>query len=150
MSVLYVAEQGAVLSLGYTLLANELQSLLDAIGFDPYLGFYHRVRYGRPSLALDLLEEFRAPLVDRFALFLNNKAMLTPEDFDSPGRRGVRLKPAALKKYLARYEEWMQRPLVDAPTGDNVSAREIFRRQAQRLARTIREDVECLPYRFTA
>ncbi len=49
----------AVLSYGYVIVSSELQSLLDGIGFDPYLGFYHQIKYGRPSLALDLVEEFR-------------------------------------------------------------------------------------------
>jgi CRISPR-associated protein Cas1 len=51
----------AILSFGYVLVGNELQSLLDGIGFDPYIGFFHRLDYGRPSLALDLVEEFRPP-----------------------------------------------------------------------------------------
>ena len=58
----------ALLSFGYVLLANVLASLLEACGFDPYLGFMHAVRSGRPSLALDLLEELRHPVVDRFVL----------------------------------------------------------------------------------
>ena len=49
----------ALLSFGYVLVGHELQSLLDGIGFDPYIGFFHRLDYGRPSLALDLVEEFR-------------------------------------------------------------------------------------------
>ena len=52
---------------GYVLVGNELQSLLDGMGFDPYLGFFHQIDYGRPSLALDLLEEFRAALVARWS-----------------------------------------------------------------------------------
>lgn len=63
----------ALLSLGYVLAGNELQSLLDAMGFDPYLGFFHRLDYGRPSLALDLVKEFRAALVDRFVTGLFNR-----------------------------------------------------------------------------
>jgi CRISP-associated protein Cas1 len=63
----------SLLSFGYVLVSNELHSLLDGIGFDPYIGFYHRLDYGRPSLALDLLEEFRPALVDRFTLALLNR-----------------------------------------------------------------------------
>jgi CRISPR-associated protein Cas1 len=66
----------ALLSFGYVLVGQELQSLLDAMGFDPYLGVYHQVDYGRPSLALDLLEEFRAPLVDRLSATLVSTGVL--------------------------------------------------------------------------
>jgi CRISPR-associated protein Cas1 len=76
----------ALLSFGYVLVGNELQSLLDGIGFDPYLGFFHRVDYGRPSLALDLLEEFRAALVDRWTATLLNLRMLVREDFTATAR----------------------------------------------------------------
>src|SRR6185436_506705 len=70
----------ALLSFGYVLVGNELQSLLDGMGFDPYMGFYHQLDYGRPSLALDLLEELRAPLIDRFSLGLLTRRRLTPDD----------------------------------------------------------------------
>jgi CRISPR-associated protein Cas1 len=73
----------ALLSLGYVLVRNELQALLDAIGFDPCLGLYHQLDYGRPSLALDLLEEFRAPLVDRWTASLLNLGVLVAADSGS-------------------------------------------------------------------
>ena len=82
----------ALLSFGYVLLANVLASLLEACGFDPYLGFMHAVRSGRPSLALDLLEELRHPVVDRFVLRVCNRGQLRPEHFETDTERGgVRL-----------------------------------------------------------
>ena len=72
---------GEVQAKRYVLVGSEIQSLLDAMGFDPYLGFYHQIDYGRPSLALDLLEEFRAPLVDRLSLRLLNLGILAVDDF---------------------------------------------------------------------
>jgi CRISP-associated protein Cas1 len=93
----------ALLSFGYVLVGNELQSLLDGMGFDPYLGFYHQVDYGRPSLALDLLEEFRAPLVDRFSANLLNLKVLQASDFAGTPERGVLLCHEALKRYFPAY-----------------------------------------------
>jgi len=138
----------ALLSLGYTLATNELQSLLDARGFDPYIGFLHEIHYGRPSLALDLLEEFRYPVVDRLTQYLANKGILNPEDFESDPEIGVKLRPAGLRRYLAAWEEWLRRPVLDEPTGDKVSYREIFRRQAERLAGAIRGGAAYRPHRF--
>jgi len=79
----------ALLSFGYVLVANEIASHLDGSGFDPFLGFYHTVDYGRNSLALDLLEEFRHPLVDRFTLHLLNHNILKQEHFEQTAREGV-------------------------------------------------------------
>lgn len=74
----------AVLSFGYVVVGSQIQMLMDGIGLDPYLGFYHQIDYGRPSLALDLLEEFRHPLVDRLAASLFNKAFLRRPTFLTP------------------------------------------------------------------
>ena len=71
----------ALLSLGYVMVGNELSSLLDGMGFDPYIGFLHGIDYGRQSLALDMVEEFRCPVVDRFTLYLANRNMLRADDF---------------------------------------------------------------------
>lgn len=95
----------ALLSFGYVLVGNELQALLDAMGFDPYLGFFHQVDYGRPSLALDLLEEFRAPLVDRFSARLLNQGILKVVDFTATPEKGTVLSREALKRYFVEYEK---------------------------------------------
>jgi CRISPR-associated protein Cas1 len=98
----------ALLSLTYTLIMNELCALLEGAGLDPYLGFLHQVDYGRPSLALDLLEPFRHPVADRLVLTLINKRMLEAPDFQSGGPgHGVFLDPKAMKRYFAEYERWM-------------------------------------------
>src|SRR5579883_2055774 len=70
-----------LLSLGYTLVMNEIRAVAEGAGMEPHLGFLHRVDYGRPSLALDLLEAYRAPLVDRLTLRLVNERMMTEKDF---------------------------------------------------------------------
>jgi len=125
----------ALLSFGYVLVGNELQSLLDGMGFDPYLGFYHQVDYGRPSLALDLLEEFRAPLVDRFSANLLNLGILATEDFAGTPEKGVLLRHESLKRFFPAYEKEMTTPVV--LDGEELSFRHLFRRQAERLARAL-------------
>jgi len=83
----------ALLSFGYTMLFNELYTALEALGFDPYLGFLHAVDYSRPSLAVDMVEEFRY-LIDGLALMLINKGMLETPDFVFRDDGGVYLRPA--------------------------------------------------------
>jgi len=76
-----------LLSFVYTLLMHDVRSALESVGLDPAVGFLHRDRPGRPGLALDLIEEFRAPVVDSLVLMLFNKRMIGPEDF-TPGEHG--------------------------------------------------------------
>jgi len=85
----------ALLSFGYALLTNLLTSALDAYGFDPFLGFFHAETYGHPSLALDLVEPFRAPVVDRMVLRLLGLRMLAPSDFEPSEEGGVRMNDRA-------------------------------------------------------
>jgi len=136
----------AVLSLGYTLLTNEILALLIAQGFDPYIGFLHGVVYGRPSLALDLVEEFRHPLVDRLTLNLFNNQVLTAEDFRPVEGEGIYLTPAALKTYLQYYERRMREPVTLAETSMPTDFRQIVRAQAQRLAKTIKTQEAYQPF----
>src|SRR3954471_22380753 len=71
----------ALLSFAYALLSKDCFSALCTVGFDPYHGFYHQGRHGRPSLALDLMEEFRSVIADSVVLTLVNTRSATPEDF---------------------------------------------------------------------
>lgn len=125
----------ALLSFGYVLVGNEIQALLDGMGFDPYLGFYHQLDYGRPSLALDLLEEFRAPLVDRWSAALLNRGLLRSADFARTPDGGLLLQREALKRFFPAYEEEVDTPF--AVDGEPLSFRQLFRRQAERLARAL-------------
>ncbi len=137
----------ALLSFGYTLVGNELHSLLDGMGFDPYLGFLHQIDYGRPSLALDLLEEFRHPLVDRLTLTLINKRILQEADFTLDSTSGsMYLKPDAMKVYFRYFERWMLEERVDALDGQTVGFRRAFQLQAQRLAEAIRNGAVYQPF----
>ncbi len=99
----------ALLSLGYTLVGNEIAGLLEAEGFQVRLGFLHSFRYGRASLALDILEAVRQPLVDRWVLSLLNLRRLGPSDFEARDG-GVFLAREAGKRFLAWYGEQMGDP----------------------------------------
>lgn len=123
----------ALLSLGYTFLVNELTSLLDAIGFDPYIGFYHTLDYGRPSLALDLAEPLRPGLVDRLVLFLVNNRVFTEADFEPRGE-GVYLTRAGFQGFVRHYERLIHRRLLDAPSGKRETLRRHLQLQAERFA----------------
>lgn len=101
--------------------------------------------YGRPSLALDLLEEFRQPLVDRFTLSLVNLRVLTLADFYRDGSsNGVYLTPDGLKTYCRHYERWMHEEVVIDGT-ERLSYRRCFQRQAQRMADALRTDTPYMP-----
>ncbi len=95
----------SLLSFGYTLVTNEILSVLIGQGFDPYIGFLHGINYGRPSLALDVVEEFRSA-IDGFTLKLLNKSILTENDFITTSD-GTFLKPEAMKKYFIFYDKLM-------------------------------------------
>lgn len=126
-----------LLSFGYTLLAHTAQSAIEAVGLDPYAGFLHGVEYNRPSLALDLMEEFRA-VVDGVVLWCCNSGEITPEDF-APGdaERPVVIGPEAKKKFIQAYERRMDQ-LIFHPYQ---KARLPLRRCLQAQARLI---VECI------
>jgi CRISPR-associated protein Cas1 len=122
----------SLLSFGYVIVSHELQSLLDGIGFDPFIGFLHRLDYGRPSLALDLLEEFRPALVDRFTANLLNLGVIQVKDFQRTPEGGLYLSREGKKRYFAEYEKFLNQPF--ALEDGSATFRELFRRQAERLA----------------
>jgi len=146
----------ALLSLAYTLLMHELTALLEGAGLDPYLGFLHQVDYGRPSLALDLMEPFRHPVADRLVLTLVNRGVLDANDFRSGGDRpGVFLAPAAMKRFFAEYEGWMLAREAGAkpPEGSGAPVprfRERLKEEVEKLAAALRSGGEFEPYRFDA
>jgi CRISP-associated protein Cas1 len=140
----------ALLSFGYTLLFNEISSLLDGLGFDPYLGYFHEVEYGRASLAADLQEEFRA-VIDRFTLYLVNNRMLGPEDFYRNEKDGsMYLKREAMKKYFAEYEVGIGREFKHPETEENTTLRKCFRIQAEKLAGFLRGGPVYSPFMLEA
>ncbi|MDA8137824.1 MAG: CRISPR-associated endonuclease Cas1 [Desulfobacteraceae bacterium] len=137
----------ALLSLGYTMLFNELAALLDGLGFDPYLGYFHTVDYGRASLAADLMEPFRAPVTDRFTLNLLNLGMFKKGDFKENPRGGaIYLREEALKRYFAEYESFMNREHSGPAMEAGVTLRACMRHQAERLAAALRENHPFEPF----
>ena len=138
----------AVLSFGYVVLGSQLQWLLDGVGLDPYLGFYHQVDYGRPSLALDLLEELRHPFIDRLAAVLFNQNIMQAEDFMEPAGGGVYLNTSGKRKFFEQYEKMLGELSqgLDEPGGPGYFP--VLQRQVQRLTRAIQENEPYEPYRF--
>jgi CRISPR-associated protein Cas1 len=124
----------AMLSLGYSLLTQELFGATAARGFDPYLGFYHDVRYGRPALALDMVEEFRPVVVDRLVLSLVNRRVFGPEDVEQTEDGGFMLTRDALKRFVMAYEDRVN----SGPTEAEGGWRAVFREQVGRLVRAVR------------
>ena len=133
----------SLLSLAYTLLTSELTGLLEACGLDPYLGMLHQIDYNRPSLALDVIEAFRYPLVDRFVLRLVNRRQFQKEDFQVSEVNGaVHLKPLALKRFLGEYEQTL------LGRNEPYAWRDVLRDEVQRLARALREGETFAAFRF--
>jgi CRISPR-associated protein Cas1 len=134
----------ALLSLTYTLLMNELAALLEGAGLDPYLGFLHQVDYGRPSLALDLIEPFRHPVADRLTLTLVNKRMVAAEDFQPGGAgHGVFLAAKPMRRFFEEYERWMI--ARREPKG---SFREALRHEVEKLCGALRQGQAFEGWRF--
>jgi CRISPR-associated protein Cas1 len=129
----------ALLSLGYSLLGAALTTALEVVGLDPYEGFYHADKYGRPALALDLLEEFRAPIADSLAVSLINRRMLKPDDFETRGG-GVWLSRAGLKLYLREFSDRLQATFTHPLAGRPMSYQKCFEVQARQAAKAITGD----------
>lgn len=135
----------AVLSFLYTLLAHDCRSALETVGLDPAVGFLHRDRPGRPSLALDLMEELRSVLADRITLSLLNRRQLTERDFVTLDNGAVSLKADARKAVLTAYQERKREELRHPFLEDHVPLGLLPAIQAQLLARYLRGDLEAYP-----
>jgi CRISP-associated protein Cas1 len=133
-----------ILSYLYGILAKELFVTLLAVGFDPYLGFYHQPRYGRPALALDMMEEFRPLIADSAAITLFNKGELNKNDFVRTGL-GVSIKPEAKKKVVAGYERRLQSEISHPLFGYTVSYRRVLEIQARLLSRHLSGEIANYP-----
>jgi CRISPR-associated protein Cas1 len=130
----------ALLSLGYSLLAKDLTVACYAIGFDPFVGFYHQPRFGRPALALDLMEPFRPLMVDSAVLTSINAGMVTARDFVQVGG-SVALTASGRKSFFRAYELRMD-TLVTHPLFDyRVSYRRLLEIQSRLLARVVEGEI---------
>jgi CRISP-associated protein Cas1 len=138
----------ALLSLAYSILAKDLTITCYALGFDPYWGFYHQPRFGRPALALDLMEPFRPLVADSVVLTAINARMVTIADFIRSGP-SVALKPSGRKGFFRAYELRMD-TLVTHPMFDyRVSYRRILEIQARLLARFLSGEIDDYPVFIT-
>ncbi|HVQ39617.1 MAG TPA: CRISPR-associated endonuclease Cas1 [Pyrinomonadaceae bacterium] len=130
----------ALLSFLYSMLAKDMMVTLVRIGFDPYLGFYHQPRYGRPALALDLIEEFRPLIADSVAIGVMNNGEVRPSDFITRGG-SVALKADGRKRLLEAYERRLDTEVMHPRFGYSVSYRRIFEIQARLLARFLSGEI---------
>lgn len=135
----------ALLSFLYTLLTHDCRSALETVGLDPAVGFLHRDRPGRPSLALDLAEEFRPLLGERLALSLINRRQIAQSDFRTFDSGAVLLKDEARKTVLLAYQERKREDLLHAFLGEKIGIGLAPYVQAQLLARHLRGDLDAYP-----
>ena len=134
----------AALGFGYGVLTTELTGAADAVGLDPQIGFLHGVRSGRPALALDVLEEFRAPLVDSLVMDCINRRILQPDHFRQAEDHSVRLTDPGLRAFLHRLGQRLDAPLRLPGSRRPITWRKALEVQAHRLARHVLEP--SLPY----
>jgi CRISPR-associated protein Cas1 len=128
----------ALLSLGYTLLLNDVTSALYRIGLDPAIGFFHVIEYGRPSLALDVEEEFRPVIVDTMVLHIVRQRLLEPTDFQRDGAEAsVTMTDDARRFFLTLYQERLQVRVRHPASEQKLTYRQCIERQVQHLARCI-------------
>ena len=152
-----------LLSLGYTLLANAIQTQVHVAGLDPYLGCLHGVEYGRPSLVLDLMEEFRPVLVDPLVLMLINKKIIRTTDFYKPEEREpaafdcaeeqssregypILLTYEGMKKFIVHFESRLNQKVMYLRKAQRLSYREVCLEQVRLLSRHLQGDAQYAPY----
>jgi CRISPR-associated protein Cas1 len=135
----------AMLSFAYTLLANDTASALEGVGLDAYVGFLHRDRPGRASLALDVMEELRGVYADRFVLSLINKKVVNKDDFLKKENGAVIMTDDARKKFLAAWQNRKQDKITHPYLGEKISWGLVPHAQALLLARYLRNDLDEYP-----
>ena len=135
----------ALLSFLYSLLANDCRSALESTGLDPQVGFLHRDRPGRPSLALDLMEEFRPILADRAALALINRLQLSAKDFETKENGATVLSPDSRTIVLTHWQERKTQEITHPFLDEKTTIGLLPHLQARLLARFLRGDLDCYP-----
>lgn len=135
----------ALLSFLYTLLVHDARGALEAVGLDPAVGYLHEDRPGRPGLALDLVEEFRAFMADRLALTLINRRQLQADDFETFDNGAVLLKEQSRKVVLQAWQERKQEELQHPILGERVAIGLLPHVQAMLLSRYLRGELEGYP-----
>lgn len=141
----------AMLSMGYSMLANDCAAALEGVGLDPAAGFMHALRPGRNSLALDLMEEMRGYIVDRFVLSMINTRQISPTDFKTHTETTSSLKPSVtftdngLKKYLGAWQARKKTEFIHPYLNERISIGLLPHVQALLLARYLRGDIDNYP-----
>ena len=134
----------AMLSLLYSMLAREWTVTLQSVGLDPYLGFYHQPRYGRPALALDMMEEFRPLIADSAVLTAINNGEIQQSDwFERMG--SVTLTPEGRRRLIETYERRMGQEITHPVFGYQISYRRVLEVQARLLGRYLLGEIPELP-----
>jgi CRISPR-associated protein Cas1 len=132
----------ALLSLGYTLLRMDIESAVNMVGFDPYIGYLHCDRYGRASLALDLMEEFRPLVVDSCIIQMINRKQMTSDDFTEEFAGSVLLKEESRKTFFKCYEQRKQTEFKHPYFNYKVNYQKCFELQARILAKYLTGETE--------
>lgn len=128
----------SMLSFGYTLLAYAIQAAVNTVGLDPFLGFLHSPELSRPSLVLDLMEEFRPIIIDSLVLWLVNSRVMTEREFRyEEGERMALLTEEGMKKFIHHYEQKVQSKIYHPRVQGQVNYRRCFELQARGLAQVI-------------
>lgn len=135
----------AMLSFGYSMLANDCAGALEGVGLDSYVGFLHRDRPGRKSLALDLMEELRPVFVDRFVLTLINNRQMQGNYFQTLGSRAVTFTDDGKKKFLTAWQERKREQITHPYLKEKISWGLVPHIQALLLARYLRGDLDGYP-----
>lgn len=135
----------AMLSLAYTLVANDTAAALETVGLDPYVGFFHTLRPGRTSLALDVMEELRAYLGDRFVLSLINRRQVADDDFMYQGEKGVVMTDKGRRIFLTAWQNRKRELIVHPYLNEKMPVGLLPYVQAMLLARYVRNDIDDYP-----
>lgn len=135
----------AMLSLSYTLLANDVAAALETVGLDPYVGVFHSIRPGRASLALDVMEEMRAYIGDRFVLSLINRRQISSSDFLYQGEKGVVLTDKGRKVFLTAWQNRKKETIQHSYLNEKIPIGLLPYVQAMLLARYVRNDIDDYP-----
>lgn len=135
----------ALLSLTYTMLAHDYRGACEAVGLDAYCGFLHRDRSGRPSLALDLMEELRTAVADRFVLSLINRREISGTDFEFSGSGAVNLKESGRKTFFEAWQQHKKQVITHPYLKEKIEWGLVPYSQALLLSRVIRGDIDEYP-----
>ena len=134
-----------LLSFAYTLLTNDIAAALESVGLDPYVGFMHTDRPGRVSLATDMIEEFRAPIADRFVLSLINKKRLNSSHFEIQENGAVYMNEEAKKIFYKSWHDNKEEKIKHPYLGEKIPWGLVPYAQALLLARLLRDDLDEYP-----